>query len=99
MSTTSIAQGTIWVCVDCLHADVNGEEPTDRPAAEPAPWALWADDTDHDVTVGALCEEGHDHTSEEHAEGCEERSFSWSSCEGCGSTLGGSRHAFTCWTR
>lgn len=28
---------------------------------------------------------------------CETMTFSWSSCEGCGSTLGGERHAMTLW--
>lgn len=28
---------------------------------------------------------------------CEVMAFSWSSCEGCGSTLGGERHAMTLW--
>lgn len=28
---------------------------------------------------------------------CENDEFSWSQCEGCGSTLGGSRHAMTVW--
>ncbi len=30
---------------------------------------------------------------------CERLSFTWSSCDGCGSTLGGSREALTGWTR
>jgi hypothetical protein len=33
----------------------------------------------------------------EHDEPCETRDFSWSSCDGCGSDLGGSRHALTLW--
>ena len=32
-----------------------------------------------------------------HDEPCEDIDFSWTSCEGCGSTLGGSRHAYTAW--
>jgi len=28
---------------------------------------------------------------------CEKRDFSWSPCDGCGSNLGGDRHAFTIW--
>jgi hypothetical protein len=29
--------------------------------------------------------------------GCARRDFSWRRCDGCGSTLGGSRDAFTVW--
>jgi hypothetical protein len=28
---------------------------------------------------------------------CEIKSFTWSSCDGCGDTHGGERHAFTLW--
>lgn len=33
--------------------------------------------------------------SDDHYENCERQDFSWSSCDGCGSTLGGTRHAYT----
>jgi len=96
--------GTIWVCVDCLVADVNGEEPIDRPATEPQVWALWEDDTDHELTVGMLHED-HECDKDDAGRplddecGCSRHEFSWSACDGCGSTLGGSREAYTYWTR
>lgn len=94
-------QGTIWVCVDCLHAEVNGEELPDRDPSQPELWALWPAGSG-DVTVGILDEE-HDPECDPDVrtyEGCEcdHRTFSWSRCEGCGSTLGGERQAFTYWS-
>ena len=32
-----------------------------------------------------------------HDEPCEDDEFSWIRCDGCASTLGGSRHAYTLW--
>jgi hypothetical protein len=78
--------------------DVNGDEPVDPTPGEPTPWAAW-DDTE--VTVG-ITREAHtcdDPDAWQRGEdcGCEEREFSWASCDGCGSPLGGTRHAFTYW--
>lgn len=91
-------QGIIWVCTDCLHTEANGEELPDRDPEQPEPWAL---DPGGDVTLGILNEE-HDPECDpqERAEngcGCDHREFSWSRCEGCGSTLGGERFAYTYW--
>lgn len=101
---------TIWVCVDCLFVDVNGETtlPTPDPeyphAARPEPWSLAAQSQGVDVTLGLL--------SEEHADGCVNgnpdtagsedcdcavQTFSRSSCDGCGCGLAGERHAYTLW--
>jgi len=93
------AQGTLWVCVDCLMSEANGEEITPRDG-QPEPWSR---EPDTDVTMGlawsehqipAQCEELFTTGGECY---CETREFSWSSCDGCGSTLGGSRHAYTYW--
>jgi hypothetical protein len=94
-------QGTIWVCTDCMILDVNGDEPVDPDPTQPLPWALWADAKMGDTTPG-ITREAHtcdDPDSWERGEdcGCEEREFSWSPCDGCGSSLGGTRHAFTYW--
>lgn len=90
---------TIWVCVDCLVADVNGEDPQDRPESEPAVWAL--ESQYEELTLGLLDSEHSTYCARDDNYGecdCAEQSFSWSSCEGCGSTLGGSRHAYTEWS-
>lgn len=91
---------TIWVCVDCIHVHANGEcaEGADRE-----PLALL---DGMDVTMGLMREE-HACTDEQgrtaHDRGeeceCETTDFSWTSCDGCGSTLGGERHAMTVWEK
>lgn len=92
---------TLWACVDCLILEANGEVSPDRPTDQPEPLCL-VDRPDR-VTLGM--------TLEDHAEDCpnrqagecvdececEDRDFSWSPCDLCGSHLGGSRHAFTWW--
>src|SRR5690242_12921454 len=96
---TKTAQGTLWVCVDCLMSEANGEEVKPH-AGQPEPWAL---ELDTDVTAGLTWEEHHNpaECEELFTNGgecyCETQEFSWSSCDGCGSTLGGSRHAYTWW--
>lgn len=85
---------TIWVCVDCMQHAANGEcggcddEQHDRPPlglldGVECTLGLIADEHECDPD-GPLCE-------------CEDVEFSWHQCEGCGSTLGGSRHAMTVW--
>lgn len=95
---------TIWVCVDCMLHHANGEcgschadeghdrEPmglVDRPMSGRDMVTMGMLDEQHD------CIQDHDGSNIECD--CETRSFSWSSCDGCGSTLGGERHAFTLW--
>lgn len=93
---------TIWVCIDCVLHHANGEcanchtdEGHDREV-----WC-WIGNANQKVTMGMLAEEHSCKSSDEipHAWecGCETQSFSWSSCDGCGSTLSGERHAFTVW--
>jgi hypothetical protein len=89
----------LWVCSDCLMAHANGEDSVeDRPASEPEPWAIFPDASR--VSMGMLddnhsCGQSWDDGTRDC--GCETDEFSWSPCDGCGSTLGGSRHAFTLW--
>jgi hypothetical protein len=76
----------------------NGEHSED---ADREPWSLW--DAEDEITMGMLWEEHDCDNPEERfrsGEGCdcETRDFDWSSCDGCGSTLGGERFAFTAWT-
>jgi hypothetical protein len=61
---------------------------------------------DH-LTLGSMTGEGEcphgdwhtltDEEQEEHLTECDRDTFRWSSCDGCGSTLGGERHAATLW--
>lgn len=94
---------TIWVCTDCLMVAANGELPDPEPECEP-----WSKLEGEFVTMGLVAEEHNedcpnvDHETGEwlgigDCTGCETQDFSWSNCEGCGSHLGGSRHAFTLW--
>lgn len=88
----------IWVCVDCMLTHANGECGED-PDREP----LSAIPGGHAVTMGMLLEEHHSECPNRIAGlrewdcDCEHRAFSASSCEGCGSDLGGERHALTLW--
>lgn len=53
------------------------------------------------VTLGMLAKhhscKSSDETPHQWECDCEIMTFSWSSCDGCGSTLGGERHAMTLW--
>lgn len=94
---------TGWACQDCLFLLANGETPEELDEAETA--AYLARVTNAEVTLGRTFGEGsceHDWDAwaagdESHALECETRDFSWASCDVCGSTLGGSRHAVTFW--
>lgn len=99
---TQEAQGTIWVCIDCMLEHANGESSLDRPDSEPTPWSLWQF-PGRDITMGMLWEEHHENCSNRAAESiteecdCEHIDFSSSDCDGCGSMLAGERFAFTYW--
>lgn len=88
---------TLWVCEDCLVAGDDSEYA--NPDREP--WGLWEDDAV--ITDGIVVEEhwcGYERDQEDEApcQGeCEQQSFSWTPCMGCGSNLGGARYAFTWW--
>jgi hypothetical protein len=81
-----------WVCTCCYVLHVNGDacqccDPDDL-------MKLFGD---MEVTSGML-----DHSDECEREtvgecDCETTTFSWSACDGCGSNLGGERHAVTGW--
>lgn len=93
---------THWVCVDCYetHHGVREDwrEPPDREPLNLIP-------EDAEVTAGLLWEEHDEDCPNRKAREwveeceCEHVTFSWSSCEGCGSTLGGAREALTVWTK
>ena len=101
-----------WCCVDCLLALANGDEPTEMTDRERADWRQRFESAFRgdggSITLGRMFgEDGCEHTSqdwhsddgtsEDHAEQCEQLTFSWSRCDVCGSTLGGAREAVTFW--
>jgi len=96
----SIIWGDMWVCQCCALEHANGE--CCDGGHDVAPWAN-VDFARFSVTAGLLWEEHHEECGNRLAErwveecDCDTREFSWSSCDGCGSTLGGTRHAHTLW--
>ena len=94
----TVQGGTVWFCYDCTALEVNGTMPEDIDPTEPAPLALWADEPMGTLSYGMGRDEHNPECDPDDDCECEQITFSWSRCEGCGSTLGGSRHAFTYWT-
>ncbi len=92
--TRTIEQATeYWVCVDCYFAHHYGATEHDGQ------WFAGDSDTPADREPLVKIEEGSetaDWTDSETEEGID--SFSWSSCDGCGSTLGGSRYRLAVWS-
>lgn len=78
--------GPAWVCVDCYFAHHYGM------SEHEGQWFAGESDTPADRKPLALLDEFElaDNTESETGEGMDE--FSWSSCDGCGSTLGGARY-------
>lgn len=86
-----------WVCFDCAHFIANGELPDDWSDEESDAWVASLPDVGT-VTLGRTFSEcGHTTDDDEHYEECETRTFSWSRCDSCHSTLGGARYAATFW--
>lgn len=94
---------TIWVCVCCMLVHANGECCDQEHGDVDYPEPLSAIAPEDNITAGMF---EHEHAADclfnqqnpEYQEcDCETTNFSWSFCEGCGSTLGGSRHAMTLW--
>lgn len=89
---------TIDVCVDCYYA-ANGIETTNEPDREP----LGLLDDSVEVTPGCLDCERCEHPDCGPAPVCDcgwndrGHGFSWSACQGCGSTLGGDRYPLVIW--
>jgi hypothetical protein len=104
---TRVDSITIWVCMCCMLTDANGECCADDShggdGIEP-----WSDvNAQFEITMGLLAEEHHEECQVRITGGwlvdyecdCERREFSWSSCDGCGSSLAGSRYAFALWPK
>ena len=93
---TSVAIGTIWVCLCCLFArEGDGDGCDGNGGCAGDPWAEIPDG--YTVTLGMFREEHADGCKEGDECDCERRTFSWRPCEGCGSSLGGERQAYTLW--
>ncbi len=83
----------VWVCTDCYFTHHYGAH------CEDGQWFAGESDTPADrEPLGLLADfELADNTDSETGEGMDE--FSWSCCEGCGSTLGGSRNRLALFDR
>lgn len=92
---TTTTSTTIWVCLDCYfaHHGYGDGELGYTPDREPL--SLIGDSAR--VFSGMTWDEHECDPVERESNGCEcdEMTFSWHPCQGCGSTLGGSRHALT----
>ena len=73
----------IWLCADCMFAEELGELPEDEERAEEVEAGLERLADEGDIFPNFGSEEG---------EGYDE--FSWSPCDCCGDTLGGSRYRY-----
>lgn len=83
--------GNIWVCIDCMLTEEQGEKPADFEG-DREPWELWDNPEGAKFTLTP--------NWDSNAENDEESGmidFSWSPCEGCGSWLGGSRYRYMVW--
>jgi len=90
MSTT---YSDVWVCTDCYFAHHYGA--TEHEGA----WYAGESDTPADWEPLHELEGFHlaDNTDSNTGDGID--TFSWSSCDGCGSTLGGSRYRLAIFER
>lgn len=99
MTDTRTDATAIRICVDCLFDHANGEcgNEAEHGCGAPTFADRWVG---YQITLGAFTDDcGHadDADAEAHAEECERLGFSWSSCEWCGSSLGGDRFAAVAW--
>lgn len=89
--------GQISVCTCCMLVHANGECCGEHEGPEP----LSLIGAGRSVTAGLSADEHSEHCTPEDRESgacdCEVLGFSWQSCEGCGSPLGGDRFALTLW--
>lgn len=103
MTTTTEQPVSLEICVDCLFLLANGTVSDDQDdAADTAHAArmdaIWGEGTE--ITLGHLAEACPDCGLNDDRQECDcEPWFSWSQCDGCGSTLGGDREHATAWVR
>jgi len=90
-----IIHSVIRVCYDCtIEYHYPGENMLGPDAH---PWSLW--DDEYEITPGMPYERHGCENPRETECDCDHDEFSWSTCQGCGSTLGGAREAFTVWEK
>ena len=93
---------TLWVCINCIHHAANGEcgqcheesheggEPLSLLSVRACPGMGWDDHSEYcPNSQGQMVKYECD---------CETNTYSTSSCDGCGSTYHGERHAMTEWS-
>lgn len=90
------------VCIDCALLVANGETDPNLTEEETADFLVRFEDANAgcQVTLGSIeCEHCGRAAREEDPDGTEtcEPWFSWSSCDGCNSPLGGDRHHAVAW--
>jgi hypothetical protein len=89
--------GTIWVCMDCMLHEANGECGGCHEGHDEEPLSSIGEG--FHAAMGMARDEhecNDDENGIEYREcDCETNSFSTSQCEGCGSYLHGERHAMT----
>jgi hypothetical protein len=102
--TTVREHASGWACIDCVMLLANGETDPEWSDIGTQDYLLSVEQNTagYEVTLGRMlgedgCEHSEDDGYEDHAETCERQTFSWLSCDVCGSTLGGSRDAVTFW--
>lgn len=80
----------IRLCLDCVYADANG---AGTPQQDGGPASDWTGFLPRWDGWGFIVQ------VERYGDICEikEPHFSWVSCDGCGSTLGGDRFEYTAW--
>ena len=101
--TETVETYTYWVCVDCYVSanDPHSREELGAPAPDREPLNMIGEG--EEVTTGMMWADHIDPAGCEAAFrvaagcDCDRRDFSWTPCDGCGSTLGGSRDALTVW--
>lgn len=79
----------IWLCVDCMFAEELGELPEDEERAEEVEEGL-----ERLMKAGEIWA---NFGGTDEYDGYEE--FSWSQCDCCGDTLGGSRYRYALWPK
>lgn len=96
-----------WCCDDCLFWLANGETPVDMDETATEEWLakIAANLGSWHVDLGGEHVEGCPNVDQETGEwigasncDCEQVGFSWSRCDVCRSSLGGSRDAVHFWT-
>jgi hypothetical protein len=97
MRRISIDHGTIWVCHCCTMQHANGEccGESEHGGDGIAPWS--SIDLARFAAWQGMPRDEHDDTCDPSRYDCycEVREFDRGRCQGCGSWLGGYRHAFT----